>query len=80
MYGENWSRLERLKNKIDPTNLFKNAGWPRPDAKKTPAKDSFLVDGDPVELDGQAYAIAKGLVDTEEARPNAPIDKGKLKA
>ena len=82
MYGENWSRLERLKNHIDPTNLFRNNGWPRINAKESPSKASFLADGDPVvELDGQAYATDRDLTaGTDEARPKAPMPKGKGRA
>ena len=27
-FGKNWDRLEELKRKYDPTNLFRNTFWP----------------------------------------------------
>ena len=46
VYGENWPRLQRLKQKIDPANMFRNCGWPRPGAEADSAASAF-VNGQP---------------------------------
>jgi len=73
VYGEHFPRLGELKKVLDPTNFFRHAMWPRPDApddsRQEGAGDPFapsidhLVDGqmsEPVLADAGQSSMTGG--------------------
>lgn len=87
MYGESWPRLQRLKQKIDPDNMFRNSGWPRPGAERDSAASAFFTgqpssDGKPnaQEPNGSQPELTDGPT-AEGSSPSEPkLDKGKARA
>ena len=77
VYGENFSRLERVKAMIDPEHTFKHSFWPRPGAPTEERQLAREGTGIPVK------DLANGVMeDLQVQQGNAPsgVSKGKGRA
>ncbi len=67
MYGENYDRLVRLKQLVDPTNLFKHCLWPSSDEKHNTPLELLYAEG----AAAAAAAAAAAVDDKEDSRLGA---------
>lgn len=66
VFGESFERLRALKEKLDPTNFFRHAMWPRPGG---PDERRQLGEGDPQDMSIDAL---RGEPDHEGGLPGDP--------